>query len=352
MTGWFEQHSEGRDHMSAIIDVHTHLMLKSWERAYDRAGLPRVEGRPVQHEQRLASWEPSQFLEIMDRNGIQTMVMSWPPGCDVARGTAARETARAMNEEYAAIVRGHPSRFGAFAALPLDDMDAAVAEVGYALDHLGLDGVCLPTNWQGQYFNDERFVPLFAEFDRRRALIFVHPVHPAYLERLALPYNMAIMEFMFDSTRMLTSLIYSGIRKRFPNFELISTHAGGTAPYLAARLAGAAGTLGVGNGRTMPPAEVLEGLRSFHFDLSAATSDTTLGSLLNLVPPTRLMFGSDTPIMPERAIPVAKADLSSTRLLDDNQRDDIFNRTALKLLPRLSKAIAGTAGNTQAEKRK
>jgi len=337
--------------MTGIIDVHTHLMLKSWERAYDRAGLPRVEGRPFQHEQRLASWEPTQFLEIMDRNDIQAMVMSWPPGCDVARETAARETARAMNEEYAAIVRSHPDRFGAFAVLPLDDIDAAVAEVGYALDHLQLDGVCLPTNWEGQYFNNERFVPLFAELDRRRALIFVHPVHPVYMQQLGLPYNAAVMEFMFDSTRMLISLIYSGLRKQFPNFELISTHAGGATPYLTWRLAAVAGVLGVGNGRTMPPADVLEGLKSFHFDLSAATADTTLGSLLNLVPSTRLMFGSDTPIAPERIIPVAKAELNSSSLLDDNQRGDIFNRTALRLLPRLSRAITGAAGNALAEKR-
>ncbi len=333
--------------MTAIIDVHTHLMLKSWERAYDHAGLPRVEGRPVEKGQLLTSWEPSQFVEIMDRNGIQAMVMSWPPGCDVSRGTAATETARAMNEEYAAIVRGHPDRFGAFAVLPLGDMDAAVAEVAYALDYLGLDGICLPTNWEGQYFNDERFVPLFAELDRRRALIFVHPVQPVYLEQLSLPYNTAVMEFMFDSTRMLTSLVYSGIRKQFPNFELISTHAGGAMPYLAGRLAAVAGRLGVGNGRTMPPIDVLEGLKSFHFDLSASTSDTTLGSLLNLVPSTRLMFGSDTPIAPERVIPVAKADLSSTRLLDDSQRLDILNRTALRLLPRLLGAIAAAKGSAK-----
>jgi predicted TIM-barrel fold metal-dependent hydrolase len=337
--------------MTGIIDVHTHLMLKSWERAYDRAGLPRVEGRPTEKGQLLMSWKPSQFVEIMDRNGIQAMVMSWPPGCDVARGTAGRETARAMNEEYAAIVRSHPDRFAAFAALPLDDIDAAVAEVGYALEHLGLDGVCLPTNWEGQYFNNQRFIPLFAELDRRRAVVFVHPVHPAYLEQVDLPYNVAVMEFMFDSTRMLTSLVYSGLRKQFPNFELISTHAGGTMPYLTWRLAAVAGVLGVGHGRTMPPAEVLEGFRSFHFDLSAAASDTTLGSLLNLVPSTRLMFGSDTPIAPERIIPLAKADLNSSRLLDDKQRRDIFNGTALKLLPRLSKAITGAAEDRAGETR-
>jgi predicted TIM-barrel fold metal-dependent hydrolase len=337
--------------MTGIIDVHTHLMLKSWERAYDRAGLPRVEGRPVQHEQRLASWEPSQFLEIMDRNGIQAMIMSWPPGCDVARGTAARETARAMNEEYASIVRSHPDRFGAFATLPLDDMDAAVAEVGYALDHLHLDGICLPTNWENQYFNDERFVPLFAELDRRRALIFVHPVHPVYMAQLGLRYNMAVMEFMFDSARMLTSLVYSGIRKQFPNFKLISTHAGGVTPYLTGRLSLIAGMPGVGNGRIMPPDEVLEGLRSFYYDLSASTSDTTLGSLLNLVPSTRLMFGSDTPIAPERIIAIGKAELSTSRVLDDNQRSDILNGTALRLLPRLSSALAEAAGNTHVEER-
>jgi hypothetical protein len=63
------------------------------------------------------------------------------------------------------------------------------------------------------------------------------------------------------------------------------------------------------------------------------------------------MFGSDTPIAPERMIPVAKAELSSSHLLDDNQRSDIFDGTALRLLPRLSRAIIGAAGETLAEKR-
>jgi hypothetical protein len=38
-------------------------------------------------------------------------------------------------------------------------------------------------------------------------------------------------------------------------------------------------------------------------------------------------------------------------LLDDNQRRDIFNGTALRLLPRLSKAIAGATDNMLAETR-
>lgn len=275
----------------------------------------------------------------MDRNGLQAMLLSNPVGCRIVRGGAARDLARAMNEEMASIIAAHPARFGAFAVLPLDDLDASVEEAIYAIDALGLEGVCLPTNQEGVYFDNEGFAPLFAELDRRRSTAFVHPVAPHFFADVRLPYGPSVMEYMFDSTRMLVSLVYSGMRKRYPNFNLISTHGGGTMPYIADRLSTTAGTIGVGGGRTMSVEEVWEGLTSFHFDVTSASAPTALAALTKLVPSTRLMFGTDFPIRPERFIPYNYKQVADSDILSADQKRDVYHATAFNLFPRLADAI-------------
>jgi len=326
--------------MTVIIDVHTHPTLKAWERGYDQAGLPRENGRPVQERIHLPDWNPGVSIDAMDRHGIQAMLLSNPVGCRIVRGGAARDLARAMNEEMAGIVAAHPDRFGAFAVLPLDDFDASVEEAIYAIDTLRLEGVCLPTNQEGVYFDDERFAALFAELESRRSVAFVHPVAPAFFGDVRLPYGPSVMEYMFDSTRMLVSLVYSGMRRRYPNFSLISTHGGGAMPYIANRLSTTAGTIGVGHGRTMSIEEVWDGLTSFHFDVTSASAPTALGSLLELVPSSRLMFGTDFPIRPERFIAYAMGQVAESPLLNEAQTRDIHCGTAFTLFPRLAEAIA------------
>ena len=101
---------------------------------------------------------------------------------------------------------------GAFAVLPLFDADKALEELRFALDELAMDGVCLLTNADGVYLGDERFAPLLAELDRRRTTAFVHPDTPAFNKAIDLPISSSVLEFMFDTTRAITSLVYSGTR--------------------------------------------------------------------------------------------------------------------------------------------
>ena len=327
-----------------LIDVHTHPTLKAWEAAYDRAGSVRnSDGRPCVRSLALPEWDADRQIAVMDRYGIRAMLMSTPFGVPITGGAAAREAARAMNEEMSGLLRQWPDRLGAFAVLPLEDIEASVAEIAYPLDHLGLDGVYMPTNIDGDYFGDERFAPIFAELDRRRATLFVHPTTPTFFESINLPYWPMLLEGMFDSTRMITSLVFSGMRSRYPNFTLISTHAGGAMPYLASRLQTsgdfAHGARLPGAPKVWQPDEVWHGLTSFHFDLTSSNAPTTLGSILQLVPSTQLLFGTDFPIRGERFIAPQLKLLQESQMLDDAQRRDIFSGTALRLFPRLAEAI-------------
>jgi len=87
-------------------------------------------------------WDPQRSLSMMDQQGIATAITSLPTLDDyLGDRTLARDLARQYNDYCANLVYSYPQRFGAFATLPLPDVDAALLEVEYALDTLHLDGV-------------------------------------------------------------------------------------------------------------------------------------------------------------------------------------------------------------------
>ena len=144
-----------------------------------------------------------------------------------------REVARACNEFQARRVSAQQWRFGSFALLPLPDVDAALEELSYALDVLHLDGVGLFSSLGECYLGDPLLDPVFDELNRRAAVVFLHPTHceaPARTRLRAPPF---VVEYVFDTTRAIVNLIYSGTLKRCPNIRLIVAHGRGAAPFLA-----------------------------------------------------------------------------------------------------------------------
>nr|WP_323186232.1 amidohydrolase family protein [Streptomyces sp. NBC_01373] len=76
------------------------------------------------------------------------------------------------------MTRDHLGRFGTFVSLPLPDVDGSLEEIGFAFDELDADGVALQSHTHGVYLGDQRLDPVFAELDRRRAVVFLHPTSP------------------------------------------------------------------------------------------------------------------------------------------------------------------------------
>ncbi len=151
------------------IDVHAHYVPAELQALLPDA--PIFRG--------FAAWRPRAAVEMMDRQGIATAILSmvlWT-GMFAAAGDAAAalRVARSSNEAAAEAIRRHPGRFGGFARLPLPDVDAALAEIDYALGTLRLDGVVLLTNHDGIYLGDSRLDPVFGELNRRKAVVFLHP---------------------------------------------------------------------------------------------------------------------------------------------------------------------------------
>jgi predicted TIM-barrel fold metal-dependent hydrolase len=213
------------------IDVHRHVLPGYWLEAITRGGAKDAGGVAFP----VMSIEDS--LAQMDRLGIAAAINSISePMIQVGDRDEARSLARRCNEDLARVVRNHPRRFGAFAVLPMPDVDASLEELAYAYDALHVDGVSLLTSYDDRYLGHPRFEPLWAELDRRKAVIFFHPTVAKASRALELQVPGAVAEFVFDTTRTALDLIYSGTLERYRNVSIILPHAGGTIPYLAFRL--------------------------------------------------------------------------------------------------------------------
>ena len=194
--------------------MHAHFIPDFYRQAAVAAGQVKPDGMPA-----WPAWDMNAALASMDRLDIATAVLSISsPGVHFGDGPAARALARAVNESGAQAVGAHPARFGLFATLPLPDVEASLAELAYALDTLQADGIVLLTNHQGAHLGDPRFEPVFAELDRRGAVVFIHPTTACAACVGDLPYPAPMIEFMFETTRAITHLIFSGTLARHPKY--------------------------------------------------------------------------------------------------------------------------------------
>lgn len=325
---------------AAVIDVHAHILPQRYLDAMRTAGLADQTGRPVGDGFPFPAWNLDDTLRVMDRHAIRASVLSiTAPGAQFEHGPKARALVRELNEAMAAIVSERPARFAALAVLPLSDIDASLSEIEFALDRLGFDGIGLYSNVDGVYLGDERFVPLFEALNRRKAVVFIHPGQPPGFEHISLGLPAPILEYPFDSTRMLASLLYSGALARFRDIKLIVPHGGGAVPYLAARIARAA-SADFRNGPKTPPGEALQLLRSVYYDLTAMSEVGNMALLKEFVSAERLLVGYDYPFRPEATIAPQAATLDTFQGLTDAEKSSIRTGNALRLFPRLARAQA------------
>src|SRR5712691_10116271 len=179
------------------IDVHCHHIPPFYSEAVYAAGRGPAIGK-------YPDWMPQLALEVMDRFGIEVALTSLAqPGVGFG-GAPAEHVAR------------WPRRFGAFATVPMWTIEGALDEIAYCLDELAFDGVSLFASYEEKFLGDARFDPVLAMLSERGAVVFVHPgLHPSS-KGLALPWPAFMMEYLFDTTRAVVNLIFSGTIERFP----------------------------------------------------------------------------------------------------------------------------------------
>ncbi|KAI4286720.1 MAG: hypothetical protein L6R35_004025 [Caloplaca aegaea] len=315
----------------AKIDVHHHILPGFYENFLVQANIPVGTSIP--------KWTPEASLQLMDELHIGTSMLSLSaPGAMIAGEPAkVRALARQWND-YAAEVRADLSeRFGFFAALPaLTDTEGSMAELKYALDELAADGITLFTSYDGKYLGAKEFEPIWAELDRRHAVIHVHPVHSrgALFTTPFLPQP--LIDYPHESTRTASDLVLSGRKRQYPNCKIILSHAGGTLPYISERLVSLGNSIfaGVLDENSPRGDQIMEDLKSFYFDLAISGTANVLDTLLKWAPPHRILYGSDFPFAGgfERSSDAAL----QSYVMDERLRQLSYRDNALALFPRLS----------------
>ncbi len=181
--------------------------------------------------------DPEKRIEAMDRVGIDIEVVSLStPNVLFTDPPRQTEIARQMNDAYAALVAKYPTRFKAFASIPMEDPEGSISELHRAIDELKLNGAIMLSNIRGKPLTAPEFRPFFEEANRMQLCIFLHPMLPANSE----PFNEFVLGplvgFPFDTTLTVARMCFAGLLRDLPDIRWVVGHLGGTIPYLMERL--------------------------------------------------------------------------------------------------------------------
>jgi predicted TIM-barrel fold metal-dependent hydrolase len=297
-----------------LIDVHQHLVPPDYRAAID-AAIGSIGGIPQ------PDWSEDAMLERMATLSIDRAVLSVSaPALAPITPSDRPALARTCNQTMADVRARHPGAIGGFALLPLPDVDATLIEIAYALDVLRLDGVALLTNYEGRYLDDRMFAPVLAELDRRGVVAHVHPNLPPPMPDARLSMPAPVLEFTFDTTRMIGELILTETLGRYRNLRLVLSHLGGTLPWAAWRLSMLDDVPSAGGGRREP---VRDQLRRMYYDVALSATPEALQLAGEVVGTDRLLYGSDFPFAPAAFIDKNTRSVSAdlvARTRDNTQR--------------------------------
>jgi predicted TIM-barrel fold metal-dependent hydrolase len=308
------------------IDTHHHI----YPPKYIADAHDQIARATHVHFPRIKAWTPEQSLEAMDRDGIATSIVSISPSLWFGDIAATRKIAREWNEYAADLERRHPGRFAVFAVLPLPDVEASLREIEHALDTLGAVGFGLVTNFGDKWPGDQAFAPVFDELNRRKAVVYFHPTDSPAFDGILPDVPSPMIEFPFDSTRAIVSLLFGGTFTRCADIRWIFSHGGGALPMLAARITGI--TKNRKDLTARVPNGVMAELKKLYYDIAGVIDPIPFNAIRSLVGPSQLLFGTDYPFWSPNVAVKVLDDLGVTGV----EREAIERGNALGLMPQLA----------------
>lgn len=317
---------------SSRIDVHHHVLPDFYKEAQRAVGITSTAYREF------PQWTPQHSLSLMDAENISIALLSFTsPGIFFGDIIKTRELARRCNDYLAKLSVDCPNRFGGFAFLPLPDIDASLREIERVLDKLKLDGFILLTSVDDKYIGHPDFEPIYAEINRRKAVVFIHPCYPPGAEAQDWNVPRMIIDYPFETTRVATNLIFNGVMERMTKIRFILSHSGGTLPFLAHRIAIFDKKT---NFQEKYPKGALEYIRHFYFDTALSGDHSVLKGLFSVADDSHILFGSDYPYVSEDVVSQETSGLDAYNESNALTSAKINHQNAEKMFPRLGKSEA------------
>jgi len=300
------------------IDVHTHIVpdhLPSDSRRSE--AWPSIELRDDDNAAVMVrgkvfraidsrSWNVARRLDDMGTDGIDVQVLSpmpellshWLPVNE------ADDLSRIINEQAARMIAAAPGQFRGIGMAPMQDPELAAKRLE-DVRAMGLLGIEIGTHIDGIPLGDERLDPVYAAAEALGLVIFIHPLHPAGLERIGGRREFAaISAFPLETALATVSLLSARVLHRFPKLRILLGHGGGAAAWIVPRIDFACSAGGLL--KDYLPEAAGDTLRRFWYDTITYDS-AALTYLAERVGTDRLVVGSDYPFAIRQPQPAAFA---------------------------------------------
>ncbi len=237
----------------------------------------------------LPAWDHGQRIEDMDKGNVEIEILS-NPSMYIRIDEKSPELCRLVNDTFAAACKQSPNRFKAFANIPFNSMDAALAELDRALKLPGFVGALITSNVGDRYLHTSEFFPFWEEIERRKVPVFMHPKPPPGYQDDDIP---PLLAFPADTTLSTMKLLYSGLFERLPNLILILAHLGGSLPYLARRIDLGFDDHHFSDKYRQIPRRPSEYMHKMYFDTALGWHKPAFDCACELVGLDHLVYGSD-----------------------------------------------------------
>jgi 6-methylsalicylate decarboxylase len=302
------------------IDVHTHLMPPAY--LTEIAAKGEIITPPV-------NWSLTKHLEEMEQAGVTTSILSiTTPGVWFGDSSSGRRLSRLTNDYAAGLVQAQPKKLGMFVALPLPDTEGSLVEIAYGLDVLKADGIGLFTSYGDKWLGDPAFDPVFAELNRRKAVVYTHPARPDCCRNLLPEIPVGSIEYATDTTRAIAHWVFSGSARRFPDIKLIWSHAGGTMPFLIERFDFLQNSPQF---KAKMARSFRDEIKEFFFDTAQTANPVAMTALKQVVPTSQIVFGTDYPF---RTMSEHVKTLAASKVFNAEELRQIDAENIARVIPR------------------
>jgi predicted TIM-barrel fold metal-dependent hydrolase len=187
-------------------------------------------------------------LTLMDRGGVELAVLSLASDGiqNILDPEIAIATAREANDALADVVAEHPDRYAGFAALAMQDVAAAGAELDRAVTELGFRGAMvngysnLGDLDTALYYDDPAYDPLWERFVALDVPLYLHPRNPLPDQRRIYQGRPELLgptwAFGAETAVHALRMIVGGVFDRFPQLTVVLGHLGELLPFAIRRL--------------------------------------------------------------------------------------------------------------------
>ncbi|MEJ5992004.1 amidohydrolase family protein [Ramlibacter sp. PS3R-8] len=321
-----------------VIDVHTHMFTTRWlELLKNESRIYNIKTRPDGQQEIFRGDTPVVIpqkghfdwelrIQHMDQAKIDISVVSLTcPNVYWGGEEVSVRAAREANDNVADAQSRYPDRIRWFASLPWEYPQRAVEELERSCAK-GAVGVMVLANVSGKSLTDPMFAPVWAEINRRKLPVLVHPTDPPgvdFMDMTKFDLSWSV-GFMFDTTLAITRMIFEGFFDQYPDLKIIASHGGGTLPYLVGRFE-------KGDEVELPSRRQMKRkptdyLRHIYYD-SITYNLGALQYLVSVVGHEHVMFGTDWP----HWVHDTKGAFANTAALPEQQMNAIRSRNAERI---------------------